>query len=407
MKLAYLAFDKSGKPVSDTIDATNAAEAAETLRRKGLYVTKVSGAEAASVGAEPGGLRRRGGRRLKDLVMFTRQLQVLVSSGTPMVQSLTALERQAKPGPWRQAVSDVRSGVEQGASVSAAMESHPEYFDSICRSLIAAGESSGTVPEMLDRLATMSRKQLHLRSALIGAITYPCLLLTIAGGVLSLLLLFTVPRFGELFKNLGAPLPPTTRMLVSLSHLLRSYWWAVLLSASAGFTLVRLWLSTSAGRRAWDTAVLRLPQVGRIIKSYITARIIRLLGVLLDSHVPVLEALDLTFHAAGNYHYQVLISQARNAVTRGEPVSSAFDNSRLISPSVCEAVRSGEQSGQVGPLLLNIADFLDEENEVIIKSLTSILEPVILIMMGLLVALLATSMFIPLFDLTSMTGGGG
>jgi len=338
--------------------------------------------------------------------MFMRQVQVLVSSGTPMVQSLTALERQAKPGPWRQALADVRSAVEQGASVSMAMETHPEYFDSICRSLVAAGESSGTLPAMLDRLATMKRKQLHLRGVLIGAIVYPCLLLAVAGSVLTFLLLFTIPRFGDLFRNLGAPLPPTTQALLWLSQMLRSYWWAGLLAAAAAFVMVRLWLANPAGRKALDSLLLRLPRIGRIIKSCITARIVRLLGVLLDGRVPVLEALDLIVSAAGNCHYEALISQARDAVTRGEPISSAFDNSRLISPSVCEAIRSGEQSGQVGTLLLNVADFLDEDNEVVVKSLTTILEPVILIVMGVLVALLATSMFMPLFDLTSMAAGG-
>lgn len=410
MRLAYVAFDKSGRQVAETIDASDTADATEKLRRQGLYVTSISGGGAAGAGPVAARPRRRHGggrgRRLKNLAMFMRQLQVLVSSGTPLVQALGALQRQAKPGPWQDTVADVRTRVEEGASLSMAMDSHGDHFDPVCRSLVAAGESSGNLGAMLERLAVITRKQLHTRSAVIGALVYPTLLLVVAVSVLTLLLLFVIPRFGALFESLDVPLPPSTRMLIQVSHLLRSYWWIGLLLVVGSVAAARLWLGSPAGKKAVDTAILRLPQAGRMARSFATARISRILGVLLDGHVPILDALELTRQSAGNCHYADLITQAQDAVARGESISSVFRDTDLISPAVYEAVHSGEQSGQVGPLLLNIADFLDQENEVVLRSLTSILEPVILVFMGLLVGLVALSMFTPLFDLTSMTHGG-
>jgi len=406
MKLAYVAYDKTGRQVADSMDAPSVAEATETLRSRGFYVTKIQGESQAAPNPAWRRMRSRGRGQMRNLAMFMRQLHVLVSSGTPMVQALGALERQTKEGYWRNVVSGVRSQVEQGSSLSTAMEGHKEVFDAVCRSVVAAGESSGNLPEMLDRLAVTTRKQLHMRSAVIGAVIYPCLLLVITTTVLTVLLLFVIPRFGMMFKNFGVALPPTTKVLITLGQALQSYWWLAIVLLVATLAGLRFSLSTPAGQKAWDTMVLRLPQAGRIARSFITARIARLLGVLLEGRVPVLEALDLARESAGNYLYIALMQKAHDGVARGEPFSWALKDTDLISPAVYEAVRNGEQSGQVGPLLTNIADFLDEENEIVVKSLTSILEPVILVIMGLLVGFVAISMFMPLFDLTSMTGGG-
>ena len=221
------------------------------------------------------------------------------------------------------------------------------------------------------------------------------------------LLLFVVPRFADLFGSLGVALPPTTQILITMSNALKSYWWLGLASLVGMVVGLKLWMKTTTGQRVKDTVLLRLPQFGPIFKSFATARIVRLRGILLEGRVPVLEALRLTKASATNVHYKELIVRAQDLVSKGEPISASFNNANLVSPSVYETVRSGESSGQVGPLLTNLANFLDEENEVTLKSLTSIIEPLILVMLGVLVGFVAISMFMPLFDLTSMTGGGG
>ena len=405
MKFSYRAFDKSGGEIADTIVAADVTDARDVLHRRGMFVaeiTELGGGDShhISVPARPG----RG--RLKNLAMFTRQLHVLLSAGTQVVPALNALERQMRDRNWRQTISSVRAKIEQGASLSEAMALFPGYFDSVYRSMVAAGEAGGILAEMLDRLANLARKRLQVQTNVRGALIYPCLLVTVAASVLTLLLVLVVPRFEGLFRSLDVPLPPTTAALIVVSELLCSYWWVGLLVVGLAAITMRAWLATPGGRRTRDGVLLRLPQIGQIAKSFSTARIVRLLGALLEGRVPVLEALKLTRNSTTNVHYTELVTDAENAVAHGEAISSTFARTNLISPSVYETTRSGEQSGQVGAMLLNLADFLDEENEVVLRSLTSILEPAILIVLGLLVGVVALSLFMPLFDLTSMMGVG-
>jgi type II secretory pathway component PulF len=408
MKFAYQAVDGAAKVVNDTIDAADATEALDTLRRKGLFVGDLRPASSAALSsARPSkkGKRMGTGRRLKNMTMFTRQLSVLVSSGTPLVQALGALERQTKDALWRDTVTAIRMKVEEGSTLSEAMADHPRVFDAVARSLISAGESGGSFDVMLDRLAVLSRKQLHVRSAVVGALIYPSLLIVVAVAVLALMLLFVLPRFAGLFETLDVELPPMTLILMACSNFLRAYWWAIPLVLGGGAFAARGWLKTAAGRRTVDSTMLKLPAIGAIVRSFAVARIARVLGVLLAGKVPLLEALGLARLTVSNYRYVDLVTKAEDAVTRGSNVSTVFSQTDLVSPALCEAIRAGEQSGQMGPLLLNIADFLDEENEVVVKSLTSILEPVILIALGLVVGLVALSMFLPLFDLTAAAHG--
>lgn len=411
MKVAYRAFDKVGHPVAATIDAPGLAEASEALRRQGLFVTEVL--EAARGGASDPVRQKDAtgsvstGLRLRLLAMFTRQLFALVSSGTPLAQSLMAIERQCETEKWRDVVAGLRRRVEEGVSLSIAMEAYPAYFNKVCRSLVAAGESSGNMTAMLDRLSTMTRKQLHLRNTVLGALVYPCVLIVVGLGVLATMLLAVVPRFETLFESLDVPLPPTTKLLLACSALLWSYWWVVLAVVIGGVVWLRFWVRSDAGRLMVDAWVFRLPKVGKLVRNIYSARVARMIGVLVESRVQLVEALQLTRDTTGNSGIADLISRAEIAVTNGDPMSESFSNTELINASVYEAIRHGEQSGQIGSLLLHIADFLDEENEVLIKTLTGLIEPIILLVLGLLVGFIALSMFIPLFDLAAMAQSGG
>lgn len=407
MKLAYTAYDGLGKATSGVIEAADLVAATDTLRRKGLYVSDI-GETTGAVVKKVARRRRRlsGSRKAKNLALFTRQLYVLTSSGMQLLGALMALERQAPVGPWRDVVGHLRARVEEGASLSEAMQDHPNYFDSIYCSLIAVGESSGCLGDMLSRLATLKQKQLKTRNTVVGALIYPFMLIILAMAIFSMLLIFVVPKFAELFQTLDVPLPSTTVMLVDLSDLVRHYWWLILLLLSGSVAGLVAYLRTPRGTYFRHSALLKVPGAGGIAKNFATARIVGLLGVLMAAHVPLLQALKLVRHAAGNLRYEELVAKAEDHVTRGEPLNLAFSEPDLVSPSVQEAIRSGEESGQIDQLLLNVASFLDEENEVVVRSLTSIIEPVILIVMGLLVGLVAVCMFLPLFDLTAMTGGG-
>lgn len=414
MRLNYQAFDKTGRSIHDSIEAATLEEATEQLRRQGFFVTNVApavggGAGASAADRRPGrgggaGRSLTRGAHLKNMAMFTRQLYVLLSTGTPMVEALSALERQTTHAKWRAVVADLRSQVEQGRSLSEAMGEHPGCFDAVYRSLIMAGEQGGKFEPILDRLSQLTKKQLQTRNTLIGAMVYPALLLCVSVVVLTSMLMFVLPRFTMLFTTLKLPLPPSTRVMVVISDLLLGYWWAIVPGLLVGLGGGAWWLTTPSGKEALDLALIRVPLVRGVTRSFITARIIRLLGVLSDSFVPLLDSLDLCKQAANHSAYRKLVERAQDAVTRGEPISVAFNDERLISPTVYEAIRSGEATGKVSTLMLNMADFLDEENEVVLKSATSILEPIILIGLGVLVGLVAVSMFLPLFDLTAQAG---
>jgi type II secretory pathway component PulF len=407
MKLAYKAYDGAGKTATGVIEADDTMTATEALRRRGLYVAEVIEQKTTAAKRSSGRRQRRVSRsqKLKNIAMFSRQLHVLISSGTQIVDALRAVERQARAGPWREVIGNLRTRVEEGTALSAAMQDHPDYFDPIYCNLVAAGESSGHLADMFDRLAVFKQKQLRVRNSIIGAMIYPCMLVTIGSSIFVGLLVFVVPRFSTLFTTIGVPLPSSTAALLRISAALCRFWWVIGLLLGGTVFGLRHYLRTPAGRRFHDVLVLRLPYIGGVAKSLSSARVISLLGVLLEARIPVLEALRLVRSTAGNVLYEELIVQAEEYVSRGEPMSQAFADTPLFSPSIYESIRSGEHGGEIYRLLLNISNFLDEENDVIVRSLTSIIEPAILIVMGILVGLIAVCMFLPLFDLTAMTQG--
>jgi type IV pilus assembly protein PilC len=407
VKFKCTAFDKSGLPKEQVVEAATAADASELLRRDGLFVSAAIPLSESGKQVADGRVRRPRGSKHKHIAGFMRQLSVLVSTGTPVVDAMLALESQTRDPGWRAVISDIRHRVEDGSQLSEAMASQPRYFDTVARSLVRAGESGGKLDAMLSRLAELTRQQLKIRQTVTGALVYPTLLIGVSVAVLAVMMCFVMPRFAGLFKTLGVPLPPTTKVLMGVSGFLVSFWWLVLLGIAGAITGAVLWMRSAKGRRMTDTALLRAPYFGRIFRSFATAHFARLMGLLMESRVPLLEAVELTRDACRNVHYSELMTSTHEALTRGEPLSYILSRSDLINGSVTEAIKNGERTGQVGNVLSSMADFLEEENQVLVKTLTGLLEPVILITLGIVVGLVATSMFMPLFDLTAMAGGGG
>lgn len=411
MKLAYTGYSEAGKLVRGAIDAAGIDEARQALRRQGVFATEVSPAAAGGPAkSAAGGSLRRGRRgrgvRLKRTASMMKQMSLLISSGTPVVDALAAVERQAQDAAWKEVVGQVRARVEEGSALSEAMRAAPGQFDTICSSLVAAGESGASLDDMMARLAHTLEREAQMRGAIIGAMVYPLVLITASSAALITLVLVVLPRFASLFETLQVPLPMTTQMLMALSVVLRSWWWAALLVLAGIVGATWFWGHSEGGRRRLHGAAVRTPQLGRIVRSFATARIARLLGILVSSHVPLVEALRLVRESAWNCLYVDLLQAAEERVSRGEPISDAFSDPLLIEPAIAEVIRTGEASGQLGAVLTNIAGFKDQENETIVRSLTSLLEPVILLFMGAMVALVAISMFLPLFDLAGSAGGG-
>jgi type II secretory pathway component PulF len=410
MKFAYTGYDKSGAPAKGILEATSQGEAREALRAKGVFVTRIaddhSGAPATPAGAPSGGKAASSKHGAKRVSAFLKQLSLLVSSGTPVVEALGAVERQTADAGFKEVVRDIRQKVEEGSSLSEAMRAHPHHFDGVALSLVSAGESGASLDKMLLRLATILERTAQIRGAIIGAMIYPAVLTTVCLCVLVVMIVVVLPRFEGMFSAMNTRLPASTEVLIHVSKFLRAYWWGVGGGLIASVVGGVMYLKTPGGKRRRDAVLVRLPQIGALARALVTARIARILGLLVDSRVPMLTALDLTRRATGNAVYADLLATVHDAVERGEQISSKLGDGALVSASVCEAVRTGETTGRLGDVLSNIAEFMDRENEVVVRSLTSILEPVILLVMGALVGAVAVSMFLPLFDLAASTGGG-
>lgn len=411
MKLAYKGFDKSGKAVRGHIEAADSAAASDQLRRDGVFVTEMLSAEAQGIGMQQlsdthGKLRIGSAQKLERVSFTLRQLGLLISTGTPIMESLQSLERQQRDADFRGVLAGLRAKVEEGKSLAEAMAAYPDYFDPVCKSLVAAGESSGKLPDMLHRLFMLTRNQARMRKTVTNALVYPALLMCFAMCVLCVMVAFVLPRFEGLFKNLNAPLPALTKVLMQFSHGVRDNWMWIAGGGLVVAIAVTMWLRSRAGKLGIDALMLTLPKVSKVTKAVATARIARVLGTLVEGKVPMLESLALARNSYNNSKYVALMVKAEEAVLRGENLSSALADSPLITDSMVEALRSGERSGQVAPVLLNVADFLDEEAESSLKTLTTLMEPAILVGLGLIVGAMAVGMMLPLFDLTASAGGG-
>ena len=406
MNFSYQAYDKSGALKNGNIEANNKEDASEQLRRKGYFVTSIVDAKGQHSDQSKLKRRRRSKISSKTVAEFARELSVLISTGTPLIDAISSIERQSANETWVKVLKDVQSHLEDGDSLTSALEERSDVFDAVFRSLVAAGESSGHLDTMLQRVSNLTRKQAQIKSSLSGAMVYPILLIGIAVVVIGLLIGIVLPRFAGMFESLDTPLPASTAILMGISDFVRAYWWGVIPAFIASIVFGVRWIRSDAGVQALGSLSLKVPKLGDIVRSFMTARITRLMGVLLDARVPMLEAIDLTRQSVGNAKYVGLLDDAEDAVTKGDSISSAFGRNGLMVSSACEAIRNGEQSGRLAEVMIHISDYLDEDNETIVKSASSLIEPVIMIGLGLMVGFVAISMFLPLFDLTAAAGGG-
>ncbi len=410
MKFQYQAYTKAGEAKSGIIEAAEKREAEDSLRKRGLLVTSVtalsdkksSGTSKHTTGKNAPAQRSR--IPVKVVADFARELSVLVATGTPIIDAIEAIESQCPHESFKTVLARLRARLEEGDSLADAMTAQVRVFGHVFCALVAAGETSGNLDAMLSRVAKLLRQEAKIRANIAGAMLYPALLSLVSVVVLGLMLGVVLPRFSGLFESLDSPLPATTKFLMVLSTAMRSYWWALLPAFAVAVGGAIMWIRSPRGGVVIERASLKLPVLGPTVRSIQTARIFRVLGLLLESKVPILESIELTRRSVSNTLYKTMLERAEDAVTIGEPVSSALTTGALIVPSAIEAVRNGERSGRMGPVMVQLADHLDEENETVIKSISSIVEPLIMIALGLMVGFVAISMFLPLFDLTASAG---
>jgi type IV pilus assembly protein PilC len=367
-------------------------------------------ARLQQMGIEPGRVNRKlgeiklripgiGGVTTKDLLVFTRQFAVMIDAGLPLVQALDIIGTQADNPAFRVVLMAVKSRVESGSTFADALAEHPKVFDELFVQLVRAGEIGGILDTILNRLGAYLEKNEKLKRRLRGAMVYPTIVLTVAVGVTIVLLAYVTPTFEKMFKDFGGAMPGPTQFLIDLSHGLRDNWYLFVGIPLALVVAFRLFLRDPRGRKAWDKFVLKLPVFGPLVRKVAVARFTRTLGTLLSSGVPILDALEIVAKSAGNRTVEAAILYVRARISEGKNIAGPLAETQVFPPMVVQMIGVGEATGAMDAMLNKVADFYDDEVDVAIAALTSMIEPVLMVFLGGVVGGFLIAMYLPIFSI--------
>jgi type IV pilus assembly protein PilC len=397
---AYDAINAQGLELSGVIHAPDLTAAREQLQARGLLPQSL----AERAGAGEGGARSAFKKiKPKSLQIFARQFATMIEAGVSVVAALVTLEEQTDDKYLAEVIGDVRSDVEGGVILSKALARHPKVFNRLFVSMVEAGESSGTLDVVLDRVAIQIEKETQIKRRVKGAMVYPALVMSFACLVLMFMLLFIVPVFQNVFKQLHGQLPAPTLIIMGLSNGLRHWWFVIFpLIFAMVFGLVRL-KKTERGRQVWDRIKLRIPmRIGTVVHKIALARFSRTLATLMAAGVDIINALEITAGTAGNWVVEQSLGTIRTRVHEGVPISQPLVEDPIFPPMVGQMVRIGEETGELDKMLGKVADFYEDEVDTSIQSLTSIIEPLLMIGVGIMVGTIVIAMYLPMFKLYSL-----
>jgi len=384
------ARDKSGRIVRGELRAGGEAALKATLRRQGLVVTRVR--------------KRRGGGggsiRQKDIAVFTRQLSAMISAGVPLLQAFDIVSRGSPNARMARLLGDIRADVEAGNSLSAAFRKHPRHFDRLYCNLVEAGENGGILEPLLDRLATYQQKVLAIKAKVRSALMYPAAVVVVAFIVLAVIMVYVIPSFKDVFKSFGADLPAPTLAVIALSDFFVAHGPLLLLAAGGGgFALLQSWRRSERLQDAADRLLLRLPVFGELVRKSVVARWTRTLATMTAAGVPLVEALGSVAGASGNAVYASATEAIQREVSTGTSLTSAMRGTAVFPPMVLQMTAIGEESGSLEHMLGKAAEIIEEEVDEMVKGLSSLIEPMIIVFLGTLIGGIVVSMYLPIFKL--------
>jgi len=403
----YEALDTSGNEVKDSVEASNEEEAQAKVKSMGYFVTKLTAMAGAAGGKgkkkKKAGKSRKtftiGGVKQKMLVTFTRQFSTLQDAGLPVLRSLRILERQMKPSVLKNALIDVVEDVESGASLSEALGKHPKAFSKLYVNMVKAGEAGGALEIILQRLADFLEKAASLKAKIIGAMIYPAVVIFVAVAILTFIMVAIIPKFKKIFDEFGLTLPWATQTLIKISVWMSEFWWTIPLFPMALYFLMKLMRLTRTGNFALDMAVLWVPVAGELVEKSIVARTMRTLGTLISSGVPILEAIHIVKETANNAVFERMFQRVLESIREGDTIADPLKEARLVDDMVVNMVEVGEETGDLDTMLYKIADFYDEWVDNLVKSLISLLEPIMIVFLGFTIGAIVISLFLPLIKL--------
>lgn len=399
---AYKGFDLKGKAITGVRDADSARTLRVLLKKDGVLVNQITEtvAEKQRKKALPFSQRQKS-ISSQDLAVATRQLSTLVGAAIPLVDALSALTDQVEHQGLRQILAQIKTRVNEGATLADAMSDHPKVFTSLFINMIRAGETSGALDVVLNRLADFTENQAKLRNKVVGALFYPIVMIGMAVIVVGIIMTVVIPKILKLFETQKMALPLPTQILIFVSNLVQNFWWAILILVGGSVWWFRRYRKTKEGREVTDRALLRMPLFGGIIRMLAVTRFSRTLSTLLASGVPLLTALDIVKNIVDNVVIQAALDMARSSIQEGESIAAPLRRSGEFPPIVTHMIAVGEKSGELEAMLGKIADAYDSQVEARVTALTSILEPLIIVVMGGVVAFIVFSIMLPMLQMSS------
>ena len=386
----WVGKNKAGKIVRGEQRATTEAVVSATLRRQGILVTKVSKQRLA------------GGGKVteKDVALFTRQLATMMKAGVPLLQTFEIVGRGHDNPAVSKLLLDIKSDVETGSSLSQAFRKFPLYFDQLYCNLISAGEQAGILEALLDRLATYKEKMISIKSKIKSALFYPVAIMIVAFIITAVIMIFVIPAFKEVFTSFGADLPAPTLFVMAISDIFVEYWWIIFGAIGGGlYAFFYTWKRSEAMQFAMDRILLRVPLFGPLVRKSVIARWTRTLSTMFAAGVPLVESLDSVAGASGNYVYKVATKQIQNEVSTGTSLTSAMQNTQIFPNMVTQMVAIGEESGALDSMLGKVADFFEAEVDDAVDALSSLMEPIIMVVLGVLIGGMVIAMYLPIFKI--------
>lgn len=391
---SYTARSSSGELKSATIDAPSRDDAVSQLRRQRLTIIKVDESKNAPK-------KKRGSVKMRDIVIFTRQFSTMINAGLPLVQALDILARQSENPVLSAVVREVVFDVESGNTVADAMKKHPKAFSDLYVNMVSAGEAGGILDIILNRLAVFMEKNDALIRKVKGAMIYPTVIMCVAALCIVILLWKVIPVFASMFDSVGMELPLPTRVVIGMSGFLNSYWYMLIVGLVATGFAFKKYYGTSNGQLVIDKFMLHLPVLGDVLRKSAVSRFTRTLGTLISSGVSILDGLEITARTSGNRVVQDAIMGSRASIAGGDTIAGPLQKSEVFPPMVISMIAVGEQTGGLDEMLTKIADFYDDEVDAAVSALLSLLEPIMIVFLGVVVGGIIVAMYLPIFDMVN------
>jgi general secretion pathway protein F len=400
----YKGLSQAGKNVRGTVDADNVRNARMRLKKDGIYVVDLRDRTKAQASATKKKASSAKGVSVDELSMMTRQLATLLRANIPLVESLAAVSDQVENQTLKDATADIKNMVNEGSSFYKGLAKYPKIFTKIFVTMCEAGEMSGTLDVILIRLAEFTESQSELTAKIKSAMLYPIIMVVFTMIMLSVLFIFVIPQMTEIFEGSGLQLPWYTQAVIGVSGIMVNYWYLILGGGIASFVAFRAWKSSPSGAQQWDAISLRLPIVGKLARMVAVARFTRTLSTLLKGGVPMLNAMDIVSNVVDNAVLAEAIEQARNNIREGESIAGPLKRSNQFPPIVIHMINIGEKTGELENMLTQVSDSYDFQVKTQVQGLTSLLEPVMIIVMGLVIGVIVLSIMVPMFQMANMSG---